>query len=119
MRDKDDDLQYVGTIDATTGVFTPNVDGPNPKRKWQANNVGDVFVCCEVSLDIPVRKDPPKKAKTSDAGETDAKPADKPAAEAVAAQPIPRVKKRFFARSHLIVTIPVYARWMVLDWEDR
>ncbi|HIE71852.1 MAG TPA: hypothetical protein EYP98_17655, partial [Planctomycetes bacterium] len=64
VRDEDDDLQYVGTIDATTGVFTPNVDGPNPKRKWQGNNVGDVFVTFETSLDIPVR--PPEKKKTDD-----------------------------------------------------
>jgi quinohemoprotein amine dehydrogenase len=40
----DDDKEFVGTIDGTTGLFTPNVDGPNPKRKNNANNYGDVWV---------------------------------------------------------------------------
>jgi len=40
----DDDKDFVGEIDAETGVFTPNVDGPNPKRKHNANNIGDVWV---------------------------------------------------------------------------
>jgi quinohemoprotein amine dehydrogenase len=40
----DEDLKYVGTIDAATGVFTPNVEGPNPNRRGSANNVGDVWV---------------------------------------------------------------------------
>ncbi len=39
----DNDKDYVGTIDAN-GLFTPNVDGPNPKRKGNGNNVGDVWV---------------------------------------------------------------------------
>jgi quinohemoprotein amine dehydrogenase len=39
----DDDIKYVGTIDQN-GFFTPNVDGPNPKRPRNANNVGDVWV---------------------------------------------------------------------------
>ena len=40
----DDDKDFVGTIDGTTGLFTPNVDGPNPKRKNGTNNYGDVWV---------------------------------------------------------------------------
>jgi len=40
----DDDKDFVGTIDGTTGLFTPNVDGPNPKRKHGTNNYGDVWV---------------------------------------------------------------------------
>jgi len=40
----DDDKDFVGTIDGTTGLFTPNLDGPNPKRKHGANNYGDVWV---------------------------------------------------------------------------
>jgi quinohemoprotein amine dehydrogenase len=40
----DDDKDFVGAIDATTGLFTPNVDGPNPKRRNNANNYGDVWV---------------------------------------------------------------------------
>ncbi len=39
----DDDLSWVGTLDAN-GFFTPNLDGPNPKRKGNGNNVGDVWV---------------------------------------------------------------------------
>jgi quinohemoprotein amine dehydrogenase len=39
----DDDKEFVGTVDAS-GLFTPNIDGPNPKRKNQTNNYGDVWV---------------------------------------------------------------------------
>jgi len=41
---EDDDKDFVGTIDPSTGLFTPNVDGPNPKRKHNTNNYGDVWV---------------------------------------------------------------------------
>lgn len=40
----DDDVRFVGTIDRETGLFTPNVDGPNPQRRGHRNNVGDVYV---------------------------------------------------------------------------
>jgi len=44
----DHDKDFVGAIDAN-GLFTPNLDGPNPKRITNpsnvgANNVGDVWV---------------------------------------------------------------------------
>ena len=39
----DDDMQFVGTLDER-GLFTPNLDGPNPKRSGNRNNVGDVWV---------------------------------------------------------------------------
>jgi quinohemoprotein amine dehydrogenase len=39
----DTDKEYVGHID-DKGLFTPNVDGPNPKRPRNANNTGDVWV---------------------------------------------------------------------------
>ena len=150
VRDDDDDLQYVGSIDEATGVFTPNIDGPNPKRKWQTNNIGDVFVTFETVLDIPVR--PPEEGKDADKaghgeghdgehsdehGDGDEHGHDEgggeggdeqrknqggdedggkpPTLPAVAE----RTTKNFFARSHLIVTVPIYARWQVLDWEDR
>jgi quinohemoprotein amine dehydrogenase len=128
VRDEDDDLQYVGTIDATTGVFTPNLDGPNPKRKWQANNVGDVFVTFETSLDIPVRAPEKKKTdddegddKDDDEGDAENKDGDKKAAEVSEQAPkvAARETKKFLARSHLLVTVPIYVRWQVLDWEDR
>lgn len=39
----DVDKEYVGSID-DHGLFTPAGDGPNPKRKGNANNTGDVWV---------------------------------------------------------------------------
>lgn len=35
----DDDVKFVGKLD-DSGLFTPNVEGPNPERKKQANNFG-------------------------------------------------------------------------------
>ena len=46
----DDDLKFVGTLDQT-GLFTPNVDGPNPKRSGNRNNIGDVWVVAELTPD--------------------------------------------------------------------
>ncbi len=40
----DDDKDFVGTLNASTGLFTPALDGPNPKRKFSRNNYGDVWV---------------------------------------------------------------------------
>ncbi len=44
----DDDVKFVGTLN-DTGLFTPNIEGPNPQRKKQDNNYptnnwGDVWV---------------------------------------------------------------------------
>jgi quinohemoprotein amine dehydrogenase len=39
----DDDAEFVGSMDAD-GVFTPALDGPNPERRGNRNNVGDVWV---------------------------------------------------------------------------
>jgi len=39
----DDDVKFVGAVDQT-GLFTPNLDGPNPQRSSNRNNVGDVWV---------------------------------------------------------------------------
>jgi len=39
----DDDVKFVGAI-SPTGLFTPNVDGPNPARSSSRNNIGDVWV---------------------------------------------------------------------------
>jgi quinohemoprotein amine dehydrogenase len=44
----DDDLKFVGTLDQT-GLFTPNVDGPNPERTGNRNNIGDVWVVAELA----------------------------------------------------------------------
>jgi quinohemoprotein amine dehydrogenase len=40
---EDNDKDYVGTLDAQ-GLFTPALDGPNPKRRGNGDNVGDVWV---------------------------------------------------------------------------
>ena len=40
----DDDVKFVGAIDAKTGRFTPNIDGPNTARAGARNNIGDVWV---------------------------------------------------------------------------
>jgi quinohemoprotein amine dehydrogenase len=82
----DDDKEYVGTIDGKTGLFTPNVDGPNPKRKNNANNFGDVWVVATYT--------PPGSAAT-------------PALSASAGQ-----ARSLKGRAHLLVTVPVY---MIFD----
>jgi quinohemoprotein amine dehydrogenase len=39
----DDDKDFVGTL-SPAGLFTPALEGPNPKRKFNRNNYGDVWV---------------------------------------------------------------------------
>jgi quinohemoprotein amine dehydrogenase len=39
----DDDKDFVGHL-SPTGFFTPAGEGPNPKRKFSGNNVGDVWI---------------------------------------------------------------------------
>jgi quinohemoprotein amine dehydrogenase len=51
----DDDMQFVGTIDEK-GLFTPNLDGPNPKRTGNRNNIGDVWVVAELKPMSPTEK---------------------------------------------------------------
>jgi quinohemoprotein amine dehydrogenase len=52
----DDDIKFVGTIDKS-GLFTPNLDGPNPARTFGGpneagrNNIGDVWVVASVAAD--------------------------------------------------------------------
>lgn len=38
------DLDFVGKLDAATGVFSPALGGPNPARKFSTNNAGDLTV---------------------------------------------------------------------------
>jgi len=72
----DEDKTYVGTLD-DNGLFTPNVDGPNPDRRLRGNNVGDVWVVATYK--------PPSDVKDA---------------------------KQIRARAHLVVTVPLYMRWL-------
>jgi len=45
----DDDVKFVGAV-SPTGLFTPNLDGPNPQRSSSRNNVGDVWVTATYKL---------------------------------------------------------------------
>jgi len=47
----DDDIKFVGELDAKTGRFTPNIDGPNPVRAGSRNNIGDVWVVARYAAD--------------------------------------------------------------------
>ena len=68
----DNDVDYVGSIDEV-GLFTPAIDGPNPERPGERNNIGDVWVVASIQ---------PEGAE-----------------------------RPLRARSHLIVTVPLYMRW--------
>jgi quinohemoprotein amine dehydrogenase len=39
----DDDKNYIGVL-SRTALFTPAIEGPNPKRKFERNNYGEVWV---------------------------------------------------------------------------
>ncbi len=43
IRDEDSDTRFVGNI-GPDGLFTPGLDGPNPERELNADNMGDVWV---------------------------------------------------------------------------
>lgn len=48
---EDDDVKFVGGVDAKTGMFTPNIEGPNENRSGQRNNIGDVWVVATYNAD--------------------------------------------------------------------
>ena len=75
----DDDMKFVGTLDQN-GLFTPNLDGPNPQRSHNRNNVGDVWVTASYQ------------------------PADK------SVRPLK-------ARAHLVVTVPLYTKFV--PWKTQ
>jgi quinohemoprotein amine dehydrogenase len=75
----DDDVKFVGSI-GPTGLFTPNVDGPNPARSSSRDNVGDVWAVASFQ--------PPEKG----------------------ARPLK-------ARSLLIVTVPLYVKFV--PWKTQ
>lgn len=58
----DDDIQFVGGLDAN-GLFTPSLDGPNPKRSGNRNNVGDVWVVAELASPDARQPDRPLRAR--------------------------------------------------------
>jgi quinohemoprotein amine dehydrogenase len=39
----DDDKDFIGSL-SPSALFTPALEGPNPKRKFSRNNYGDVWV---------------------------------------------------------------------------
>jgi len=47
----DNDIDYVGSIDPLSGVFTPALDGPNPERAGNRNNIGDVWAIATYTND--------------------------------------------------------------------
>ena len=153
VRHSDNDLEFVGHLDPKTAVFTPGVDGPNPARKFSGNNTGEVFVECEVELNVPQRPEPEEPEAANLAAESAAEEgADeagdgataaasdetatgsgrKPKATPVAAEasleeagPPPTsgqpemAQKKFRARAHLTVTVPLYVRWTKLEWKEE
>ena len=58
----DDDKNYVGTLD-DNGLFTPNVDGPNPNRRNHADNYGDVWVVASYKPPADVKDAKPIRAR--------------------------------------------------------
>ena len=108
----DDDVDFVGTIDHESGVFTPNIEGPNPKRKWSANNIGDVYVHASATLDLRERLPEPKKAPTTQPHSRNSKRKKAPRLG-------PWTKKHFEARGHLLVAVPLYVRWDRYGWDQR
>jgi quinohemoprotein amine dehydrogenase len=80
----DDDKNFVGSL-SRTALFTPAIEGPNPKRKFERNNYGEVWVVATYT---------PKDVTPNDA-KKDPNQAVKP----------------LKARSYLVVTIPLYVKW--------
>lgn len=134
IRPGDDDIQFVGELDAETGVFTPAIDGPNPDRRFNANNIGDVYVVATCTLTIPERKEVKKEEDSDDAddeagegdddsaADSDADAAEKkePATEvAIDEGPPKMIEKQFRARGHLLVTVPIYVKWDQYKWNQR
>jgi hypothetical protein len=54
---RDDDIRFVGQL-SESGLFMPNVDGPNTNRSGNRNNVGDVWV---VASYLPPGSEPSTK----------------------------------------------------------
>lgn len=51
----DADVRFAGQMDHSSGVFTPAAAGPNPERKYQTNNAGNLRVQATLATgDIPL-----------------------------------------------------------------
>ena len=59
----DDDKDFVGSLDSN-GLFTPAIDGPNPKRKKGVNNYGDVWVVATYKPKDAAKDAQPLKARS-------------------------------------------------------
>ncbi len=59
----DDDVKFVGEIDGRSGTFTPTLDGPNPARSGNRNNVGDVWVVAIVPAPQGAASQTPMRAR--------------------------------------------------------
>jgi quinohemoprotein amine dehydrogenase len=59
----DDDLSFVGAIDPASGLFTPNLEGPNPKRSGNRNNIGDVWTVAVLAPDATLGTTKPLRAR--------------------------------------------------------
>ena len=59
----DDDKDYVGVL-SNNGLFTPAVDGPNPKRKKGVNNYGDVWIGATYKSKDATKEAQPLKARS-------------------------------------------------------
>lgn len=59
----DDDVKFVGEIDGRNGTFTPALDGPNPARAGNRNNVGDVWVVATVPAPPGAASQTPMRAR--------------------------------------------------------
>jgi len=53
----DNDKEFVGFIDSN-GLFTPAGDGPNPQRRLQADNIGDIWVVAKYAGKDTATPDP-------------------------------------------------------------
>jgi quinohemoprotein amine dehydrogenase len=113
VRENDDDVNYVGTIDPSTGRFTPAIDGPNPQRKGNANNIGDIFVIAEAVLSTPMR-DPDRRSprRNRDLLRSPRR------RRSLRPHPSPwNAPSRCAAISSC--SVPIFVRWDRLEWESR
>jgi quinohemoprotein amine dehydrogenase len=121
VRENDDDARFVGQLDPRTGVFTPALDGPNPERRWSANNIGEVYVVATCKLQVAdIPKKPKKKPKPAAEGaESAPEPVLVEPPKPAPPVPAPIVEREFRARGRLLVMVPIYVQWDRYLWEHR